>query len=65
MMGAPIIAADRAEEQSAAMSLRSTTTTDELVTVWHRDADHFAGEARERLQRVYAEQIRRRGALTP
>lgn len=59
----PIIAADRAEEQAAAMALRSTQTTPDLLIVWNRDCEHFAGPARERLQAEYTRQLRLRGAL--
>lgn len=51
----PIVAADRAEEQSAAMSLRSTTNAEDLGLVWSMSCEHFAGDARERLQDVYRE----------
>jgi hypothetical protein len=54
----PILAADEAEERAAAEALRATTTTHELVTVWARDCDRFEGEARERLQDVYADCLR-------
>ena len=49
--------------ESAAMALRSTRTPEELVSVWWRDADAFEGAARERLQAIYNEQLRRMGAL--
>lgn len=55
----------RADELSAAMSLRATTTREELASVWSRDCDHFTGYARERLQSTYAEKLRSFGALQP
>lgn len=53
----PIVAADRAEEHSAAEALRAATSLDELVSTWWRDADHFQGEQRERLQDIYAAKV--------
>jgi len=61
----PILRADQAEEEAAAMSLRATTDRDELISVWFRDAERFEGEARERLQAIYAEKLRSFGALQP
>ncbi len=58
-----ITSADLAEEEAAAMSLRATTTKEELVAVWWRDAEHFSGQARERLQEEYALQLRKMGVL--
>lgn len=56
----PITAADTAEEQSAAMSLRAATDRDDLVTVWFRDCDHWPeGAARDRLRDVYSEVLSR------
>lgn len=50
--------ADLAEEQAAAMSLRSATTKDELLSAWWSSCDHFQGAARERLQEEYATCLR-------
>ena len=50
-----IEAADAAEEQSAGAALRLATTSDELVSVWWRDCERFTGDARARLQSIYAE----------
>lgn len=52
-----------ANEQIVTDALRATTTIDELQSVWWRDAETSEGEARERLQTVYAIQLRRLGAL--
>jgi len=49
--------ADEAEELAAGMALSLATTKDELVSLWFRDCDHFEGEARERLQTIYAEAL--------
>jgi hypothetical protein len=49
--------ADYAEELAAGMALSLATTKDELISIWFRDADHFEGEARERLQAIYAEAL--------
>lgn len=46
--------ADLAEEQAAAMSLRSARDKDELISAWWAYAEHFTGPARERLQDEYA-----------
>lgn len=59
----PITLADEAEERSAADALRAATTRDELASAWWRDAEHFAGAARERLQDVYATRLRELGAF--
>lgn len=53
----PILIADRAELDSAVEAIRSTTTKDELVSVWWRDCDHFSGRQRERLQAEYADRL--------
>jgi len=53
----PITLADEAEERSAADALRAATTKDELVSLWWREADHFEGAARRRLQEVYADRL--------
>lgn len=55
----PILAADRAEETAAADALSAASTKDELVSVWWRDCEAFAGPARERLQAEYAKQVAR------
>lgn len=59
----PITLADEAEERSAADALRAATTRDELTSAWWRDAEHFAGAARERLQDVYATRLRELGSF--
>jgi hypothetical protein len=61
----PILLADQAEEEAAHEALRATTTRDELVSVWWRDAERFEGAARERLSETYAEKLRALGALSP
>lgn len=48
---------------SAEMALRSTRNTDELQSVWWRDAEQFSGDARVRLQDVFADKLRSFGAL--
>lgn len=53
----PLTLADEAEERSAAEALRAATTKDELVSLWWREADHFEGAARRRLQQVYADRL--------
>jgi len=58
----PITLADEAEERSAADALRAARTKDELVSLWWREADHFEGAARRRLQEVYADRL---GQFTP
>lgn len=50
--------ADKAEEDAAAMSLRSAQDKGELVSVWAAYCDHFEGAARERLQEEYAIRLR-------
>ena len=65
MTASKIEMADLAEEQAAAMSLRSATNKDELVAVWWREAEHFTGAARERLQDEFGERLRKLGALQP
>lgn len=57
--------ADEAEEAAAADALRATKTLAELQSVWWRDAGAFDGAARERLQIVYAAQLRSLGVLAP
>ena len=52
-----IESADYAEELSAGVALKLTTTKDELISVWYRDCDHFEGDARRRLQDVYADKL--------
>ena len=49
--------ADFAEELAAGMALSLATTKDELLSVWWTSCDHFEGEARERLQAIYAETL--------
>ncbi len=49
--------ADYAEELSAGMSLNLATTKDELISLWYRDCDHFEGDARRRLQDIYADKL--------
>jgi hypothetical protein len=49
--------ADFAEELAAGMALSLATTKDELLSVWWTSCDHFEGEARERLQAIYAEAL--------
>jgi hypothetical protein len=39
------------------MALSLATTKDELLSVWWTSCDHFEGEARERLQAIYAEAL--------
>lgn len=53
----PITLADEAEERSAADALRAATTKDELVSIWWREAAHFSGDQRRRLQQVYADKL--------
>ncbi len=47
--------ADEAEERAAELALRAATTKDELVSAWWLEAERFSGEARQRLQDVYAD----------
>ena len=61
----PILAAARYEEQCAHEALRAARTTDELASVWWRDADAFQGEARERLQDTYSARLVSLGAMQP
>jgi hypothetical protein len=58
----PIIAADRAEEQAAAMSLNAAKTAEDLGLVWSMECEHFTGDARVRLTLLYRERI---GHLAP
>lgn len=48
---------DRAEEMAAGVALALANTKDELVSIWWRDCDHFEGDARQRLQDIYADKI--------
>ena len=59
MTASRIELADRAEEEAAAMSLRATKNTMELVDAWMFYCDHFDGAARERLQSIYSEELTR------
>lgn len=68
MMMAPSNMLDRATEaevHAAELSLKSARTTAELGSIWARDCDHFAGEQREKLQRVFTWQLFKLGALQP
>ncbi len=49
--------ADEAEEIAAAMALRAARTTDELVSIWWRECEHFAGPARDRLREEYTTKL--------
>lgn len=55
--------ADQAEEVAARFALRAAKDKDELISVWWREAEHFAGPARARLQDEFAERLRKFGAL--
>ncbi len=59
----PIMAADKLEEMEARMSLRRARTTDELASAWRINCDHFQGVARERMQAIYTNCLRKLGAL--
>lgn len=59
----PIMAADKLEEMEARMSLRMARTKGELVARWNSDCEHFAGEARVKLQAIYTQKLRQFGAL--
>lgn len=61
----PIIAADRAEEMEARMSLRMAKDRAELIAAWFVNCDHFDGEQREKLQDIYSQCLRKLGALAP
>lgn len=50
--------ADMAEELAAGMALSLATNKDELIALWWREADHFQGDARVRLQDIYADKLR-------
>jgi hypothetical protein len=63
MRGAAFLKSSAPAEHAAALALRATKTNDELVSVWWRDCEQFDGEARERLQAIYAVQLRKMGAL--
>jgi hypothetical protein len=57
--------ADAAEELAAGMALQLAATKDELISVWWREAEAFEGEARERLQAIFADMLRKFGVLQP
>jgi hypothetical protein len=59
----PIIAADRAEEMEARMSLRMAKDRAELTSAWFLNCEHFDGEAREKLQDLFRDCLRKMGAL--
>ena len=56
--------ADIAEELAAGMALSLATTKDELISVWNTQADHFEGDARRRLQDIYADTLTRFAPLS-
>jgi hypothetical protein len=47
------------EIETVGNSLRATTTPEELVSVWWRDADHTEGVIREALQDIYREHLKK------
>lgn len=55
--------ADKAEEIQARLALRRCRTPSELASVWQVNCEHFAGEARERMQDVYRHMLRKMWAL--
>ena len=55
--------ADEAELHAAELALKSARNTEELASIWFRDADRFEGAAREKLQKVYTRQLFKCGAL--
>jgi hypothetical protein len=57
MSASQIERADMAEELAAGMALSLATTKDELVSIWWRDCEHFAGDARTRLQDIYQDEL--------
>jgi hypothetical protein len=57
--------ADMAEELAAGMALQLATNKDELISVWWREAEAFEGAARERLQAIFADMLRKFGVLQP
>lgn len=61
----PIMSADKLEEMEARMSLRMAKDKPALISAWFLNCEHFDGEAREKLQRVYTECMRKLGVLAP
>lgn len=59
----PIIAADKAEEMEARMSMRMARNRAELTSAWFLNCEHFDGAARERMQDIYRECLTKMGAL--
>lgn len=53
------------EFETAKLSLMAAMKPDDLVSIWWRHCEPFYGEARERLQEVYAQRLRELGALAP
>lgn len=51
------------EFETAKLSLMATQKPTDLIAVWWRDCDHFQGEPRRELQKVYAEKLRSFGAM--
>jgi hypothetical protein len=50
--------ADMAEELASGMALFLAETKAELVSIWNSECDHFEGDARIRLQDIYADRLR-------
>lgn len=59
----PIMAADKLEEMEARMSLRMARDRTALTSAWFLNCERFDGVAREKLQAIYTECLRKLGAL--
>ncbi len=58
-----IARADKSEAIQARLALRTTRNREELVAAWALNAEHFRGDERIRLQRIFSDKLRSFGAL--
>lgn len=59
----PIYSADKLEELEARMSLRRAKNRDELTSAWMLNCERFQGVARERMQAIFKDCLRKMVSL--